>query len=624
MKKQITLLTLGLLSLSALASCGNSGGEESSSSYIETINDVLYLSLYAESAYTPALNGDFVSQSSDEAIATYEKGNVITFGLEGTCLITFKGEGKSVELTVHVEKDSTLPLFSLAHQEISVFKGASYELPFTLSYGGKDVTSELKEVDVTLEEGSEVSSIAQKGNALLIEGKAVGEATFTISCEFLDFLLSKQLVVSVKEDESFFVYGSKMTYDDQGPKYSVPLYGYSSDPLILSKDLKARFKGKEVAYSELDVSLEENDFATLGVEGKLSFAKAGTGNLKVSYQGNAVNIRLYAIKSVLETYVLDLEDRDFSLEKEVSVNKGTSTRLYSDPSSAPSKTIAIPSSYGEYIAVSSLSVEGKVITIEDPSDLSFDASSNALQISSRLFDSSFYGLHSVSAILESEEYLAQFDFQLLFITKTINTFAELSSYVSMAFVKDSIEGYFVLGGDIDAAGASSPGSWTTSGWDYGTGFRATLDGRGHAIKNMKAGEYGLSGIIGSGALIQNLDFTNLNYVSSSSGVKYALFARGMKGATFRHINISLSADSITDVGTPGKAQSLGLFTVENAESCRFEFVKVDASGFDLLTLVGKQASNTVYSDCEVLCKSLRYVYADVSPEGVEGIKVTVA
>ncbi len=631
MKKHTSLFVLSFLSLSLLASCGGkvdptpSEAESSSLPSIETKEDALYLGLYAESAYSPDIKGEYEVEQSDASLASFKEGKVFTYGKKGSSTITFKGKSRVIILTVHVEQDSTLPSFSLLHDEISVFKGASYELPFTLAYGSRDVTSELETVQVSQESGGEVAALSKKGNAILIEGKAKGEGVYTISCSFEGYLLSKQVKVAVKEDNSFFVYGEKMSYDEEGAKYSFSMYHYAENPLNLAQDLKASYNGEEVAYSSLTVSLSANDFASINANGDVLFTKPGSTTILISYSGQSVSVRLSSYKALMESYTLNLEERDFSLEKSVAVDKSAGTRVYGDPSSKAIKSIAIPKSYGSFDGVSSLEVDGNAVQAKDASYLDFDSDSNALSLDSRLFESSVYGLKPVSVVLESSEYLARFDFEILFITKTITSFSEFGSYVSMAFNNDTIQGYFVLGEDLDAEGAYSPGSWTTSGWDYSSGFRATLDGRGHAIKNMKCGQYGLSGIIGSGAVVQNIDFTNLTYASSdSAGAKYALFARGMKNATFRHVNITLSQDSITNLGEAGKGKSLGLFTVETIESCRFEYVKVDASGFDLLSLGGKQGSNAVFSDCEVKCKSLQYVYSDVDISQVSGIALTIA
>ncbi len=631
MKKQTSLFVLSLLSLSLLASCGGekdlapSESESSSLPSIETKEDALYLGLYSESAYSPDIKGEYEVEESDASFASFEGGKVLTYGKEGSSKITFKGKSKVIVLTVHVEKDSTLPSFSLLHDEISVFKGASYELPFTLTYGSREVTSDLESVQVTQESGEEVAGLSKKGNTILIEGKAKGEGVYTISCSFEGYLLSRQVKVTVKEDSSFFVYGERMSYDEEGAKYSFSMYHYAENPLNLAKDLKASYNGQEVSYASLTISLSSNDFASIDADGDVLFSKPGSTTILVSYSGQSVSIRLSSYKALMENYTLDLEERDFSLEKSVSVDKNAGTRTYGDPASTTIKSISIPKSYGSFNGVSSLEVDGAAIVAEDPSYLSFDSGSNVLKLDSRLFDTSIYGLKPVSVVLESSEYLARFDFNVLFITKTITSFSEFGDYISMAFNYDTIQGYFVLGNDLDAAGNYSPGSWTTSGWDYSTGFRGTLDGRGHAIKNMKCGQYGLSGIIGNGALIQNLDFTNLTYTSSdSAGAKYALFARGMKNATFRHIDITLSEDSVTNLGEAGSGKSLGLFTVETIESCQFEYVNVDATGFDLLTLGGKQGSNAVFSDCEIKCKSLQYVYSNVDISKVTGITLTIA
>lgn len=616
---------LGVCSLGMLTSCVNDNPSSSSSSQTQTKTDSLYLTLYAKSAYSPDLSGDFEAKSSDESMLDYKDGYVLTYGKEGNGTITFSSKAAIVVLSVYIEKDATLPSFSLLHNEISVYKNATYELPFTLSYGESDVTSYLEKVNVVKETGEEVATITRNGSNLSIVGKATGRATYTISAEFLGYNVSKQLIVNTKEDSSFFVYGERMNYDDEGPKYAIKMYGYSSNPLVLSNDLKASYNGKAVEYSSLKIEVQSNDFLSLDSKGKVSLSKAGSTTLTVSYEGKSVTIRLSAYKEIVNNYSLELPDHNFSLEKEVTIDKNSNSRTFSDSDSAVYKSISIPESYGDFTSVDSLLVDGMKITAKEASYLTYEADKRTMNIDSRLFDASYYGVKSVTAILESPEYLVEFNFDLLFITKTITTFADFGKYIAQAFHTDVIIGYYVLGNDIDAKGAYSAGSWTTSGWNFSAGFRGTLDGNGHAIKNMKASEYGISGIIGEGAIIENIDFKDVTYLSQgSNGQQYALFARGMKGASLRNISITLSADSKTDVGEAGAGKSMGFFTIEKAEGCSFEHVKVDATGFDMLTLVGKQASNTVYSDCELICKSLKFVYGGVAISDVTGIKLTNA
>ncbi len=631
--KRKSIFFLSALGIALLASC-SPGGEPSSSSVpdssaysssqgVVTVEDNLYLGLFASSEYVPNIKGSYEVSYSDPSMAKYENGCVLTYDKTGAATIRFSSSSKEVVLTVHVDKDATIPVFEIEHSDLSMFAGSTYELPYSLRYGGRDVTAYLSSVSIVKEIGDEVADLEQKDSKIIIHSKQIGVATFTIGAEFLGNLVSQQLTLTVKEDKSFFIYGEKMRYDDEGPKYEVKLLGGSSS-IDLKNDLKAKNNGRDVPYSSLEIELAENDFATLDTNGTLTFSKVGTTNLTVTYAGNAIAIRLIAYKEIDSTYDIKLADRDFSLEKGVSVT--SAGRSYGDPSSEAIKSIVIPSDYGQFSRAESLFVDGQEIHAEEASYLSFDASSGSLKLDSRLFDASIYGVKSVSVVLEGEFSLVKFNFDILFITKTIATYEEFSKYISQKNASDTILGYFTLANDIDAKGVSSPGSWTTSGWNFSAGFRGTLDGRGHAIKNMTAGEYGLSGIIGSGAILQNLDFDNLTYVSSSSDGKKlcTLFARGMKEVTLRNINISLSSSSVTDVGDAGLGKSMGLFTIEKAEKCQFEYVKVDASGFDLLTLVGKQASNTVYSDCEVICRSLKYVYGDSDVSKVTGIKVTNA
>ena len=181
--------------------------------------------------------------------------------------------------------------------------------------------------------------------------------------------------------------------------------------------------------------------------------------------------------------------------------------------------------------------------------------------------------------------------------------------------------YYVLDGDIDAAGQSvsdynNNGNATTY-TEYGKGFAGTIDGRGFSVNNL---EYELSdtnhrrvqGLFGGlvGATVKNITF-NISTFGGDNG-HFSLFGWNIKDSTFKNVTINIPetcAANLKDVGFFAKEQNNGKFTD----------VTVKAPGTTIYYLLGS-GSMGQYATTEnvvVDAEEVKYIYDSVtSKQGV--------
>ena len=117
------------------------------------------------------------------------------------------------------------------------------------------------------------------------------------------------------------------------------------------------------------------------------------------------------------------------------------------------------------------------------------------------------------------------------VTQIINDFSELSA-VQPLTTTTLIEGYYILGNNIDGNGATLTS--TVQIWNQNYGFRGTFDGRGHTISNFNTGNYGIFGNLGYGAVVKNV---TLNVNKSFSNV----LAYAVRNAKITDVTVSVGA-----------------------------------------------------------------------------------
>lgn len=108
--------------------------------------------------------------------------------------------------------------------------------------------------------------------------------------------------------------------------------------------------------------------------------------------------------------------------------------------------------------------------------------------------------------------------------------------------------YYVLGGDIDAAGQSvsdyNNNGNATAYTEYGKGFAGTIDGRGFSVNNLEykpsdTNQWRVQGLFGGlvGATVKDITF-NISTFGGDNG-NFSLFGWNIKDSTFKNVTINI-------------------------------------------------------------------------------------
>lgn len=181
--------------------------------------------------------------------------------------------------------------------------------------------------------------------------------------------------------------------------------------------------------------------------------------------------------------------------------------------------------------------------------------------------------------------------------------------------------YYVLGGDIDAAGQSvsdynnngNATAWT----EYGKGFAGTIDGRGFSVNNLEykpsaTNHWRVEGLFGGlvGATVKDITF-NISTFGGDNG-NFSLFGWNIKDSTFKNVTINIPETCAANL------QKGGFFAVQNNDG-KFYDVTVNAPGTTILYLLGS-GSMGQYATTEnvvVEAEEVKYIYDSVtSKQGV--------
>ncbi len=218
-----------------------------------------------------------------------------------------------------------------------------------------------------------------------------------------------------------------------------------------------------------------------------------------------------------------------------------------------------------------------------------------------------------------------FDLNVLFATKIIRTADDMAAVritTDQLNAYTPIEGYYVLGNNIDFANAQLSTAYgtvlnnlTDKYWNQNQGFRGTFDGLNHKITNVKVGQGGIFGFVGQGAVIKNVDFENISYVGAYGG---SLFGFSVVNATVQNVNIQVS----TYKNVMGNPESQGFFSGRFTAGSKFNNVKIDALAFDVYSLFGREFKSGTFTDVEIKVKSYT-MFADIG-DGVNTADKTVA
>lgn len=164
----------------------------------------------------------------------------------------------------------------------------------------------------------------------------------------------------------------------------------------------------------------------------------------------------------------------------------------------------------------------KAVYVND-TNTDFTADGLAVAVSA---DTLNIGDNKIVVAFETADSQIEVSLSVIKATMIITTVDEWKNLSTTMTVDNLIEhdksygGYYILGADIDMAGATFGCLWNwteTRTWNSRSGgFMGTIDGRGHYVANMKTGPFGLFGIMNTVGVLKNIGFLNLDLSSAGS------------------------------------------------------------------------------------------------------------
>ena len=163
----------------------------------------------------------------------------------------------------------------------------------------------------------------------------------------------------------------------------------------------------------------------------------------------------------------------------------------------------------------------------------------------------------------------------------------------------SISGYYVLGNDIDAAGATISGAGY--GWSQNTGFRGVFDGRNYTISNLTVNGNGIFGTLG-GATVQNVNFEGVTLGQNS-----ALFASMSYKSTVQNVNVTYAGINAEVTSYAGL-----LFARQSNNQNYWKNVILDANKLTVPVALGYNTNNNTYENVTIKAVAVTVIgYTDV-------------
>ena len=157
--------------------------------------------------------------------------------------------------------------------------------------------------------------------------------------------------------------------------------------------------------------------------------------------------------------------------------------------------------------------------------------------------------HLVTIVMSAATYRAK----VFPVDKVITTAQELNEALNISTAAASgvtgttIEGYYVLGNDIDGKDEdtgeyfdykhSIDSTFNIEGTRNGWGFKGVFDGLGHKISGLKLNKHGVFGAIGAGAVVKNVAFTDLKF-SAVGNIRTFVVAGLINGTSANKANLS--------------------------------------------------------------------------------------
>ena len=467
--------------------------------------------------------------------ATVENGVVLGVK-EGSAAVSASIGDVSAECTVTVTDPGIVPVLNVDRSEIQFAKGAKLVVNASVTYNGKPV-----ETEISFEsENAEVVSVAEVSDEQAeLTAVNYGQTVVVVSGNYNGVPLKETIAVNVISDVV-------MELDDRMPsdegKYAVSLIMSDSVEGMEETELKTSF--------EALVSVYENGAEIEGAE----FVWSADNQEVVNIENGVITAKSQGTAVVTVSYTAG-DGREYSLEIYVDVSRavvniGESVDVETSGDSAGKLKLPFSPESGD--TVESVTIGGTEVLLSNDGEIVLDVNK---------LDEIGHGKQQLLVLTKNAECKVPAEI----ITKVISTKAELDEVFHPATGGVDLDGYFVLGADIEYND-----TWTAVGgtWDAANGgggwsekFSGTLDGRGWSINGLKIDGWDAGFILETtaDAVIRNIGFKNSEMLGENANT----FLVGMNYGTISNVYVSVSVVKVIVFRWRGVLTQTNYGTVEN-------------------------------------------------------------
>lgn len=564
-----------------------------------SVNIIGESNVYMDCAEQHALKLDVATtegvsfSSSDPTMVAVNEIGVLFSGVKtGKCTITAKKGDETDVCEVVVTANHGLPDLEVSDDSLVLSCGASYTVYASANYNAKDVTSYVS-IGYNLGDSSNVVSLEKSGEngVTITAGETVGETSVVLYSEILGTTYARSVDVSVRKlDVIYLVEGAI------GNVLTV-----KKDKAVYTSAVSVYHQGTKVPSSELTWQIENENVCIIASDGKLVMHREGKTDMYTEYAGERVTVSVQVVKEHVDVAVSTVEDVVLGLTHQSKYN-AAGERIYIANQTLHGDLVTLDSSVG-YGEVISAALDGEKLDASQ-----FTVSGNKISAPTSVLGTTNHGQKPFVVETETDDTIYSISFRSLLITSVIKSSEDLFKALEMSVRGNIVRGYFVLDGDVDCDGKEMPSVYAVD-WDYSHGFRGTLDGRNNAVKNLQTSQYGLTSQIGNDALLTNLRFVDVIYTAGAKDegkqenqTGNSLFARGIGGATFDNISITLSADSTPDLAST-VSDNHGLLC-HASKACTYKNITIDAQDKTICHLFGKDEGSTVFENFVVIADAI--------------------
>lgn len=605
MKNKALILILALFAAAFTgAGCNNQKTppdvtEEKSVNIVDSGLTMDYFDSYVLDVELVNTEGVIWESSAPSIVSVDENGRLTSTYESGKATITATSGDKSDTCEVNVLMKSSAPVMKVDTNAI-LSEGDEYKVTASVYYKNAELTDYL-DFSCNAIEGTDdgVASATIEKNVVTFKGLAAGNCEYVISTEVFGILYAEKISVGVRNTDVVYIVGGEGASDGR--------LQLTSDNAVYTSDIEVYENDKRVADEGIEWKIEDESVARIGENGIIEAGYEGTTVISARYK----NIRIAVELSVKKDYeYIDIQSESplqLDLQMGIKADASKSLRTYT-----PNQERVCN------VKLSENNEEGKVVRAfagEIALDSAYFTYENGtVEVNAAAFGTNIYGEKTLKIEVESKKSVRVYTLKVLLITKILTSPSHLKDAIVAQWKGDRITGYFALDRDIDYNFYEL--SVYATDWNWSNGFRGTLDGMGHSIKNVRTVMYGMSAQMGEGAVIKNLKFPNVRY----KGGETTLFTRGAVGVTFENIEITLTEDSTCDFSTI--ETSCGLLVSHDMRRCVYKNIVINAHGKTLQRIFGgsgNEKNSSVYENITIYAESVKYYENDSSkiPNGVE-------